>query len=134
MLTVYDCIKKYNPRKILTISYGNGKCLKTEITIEEREELSKIYKNKVNKYNWVECIQLLIIEIFEEEKMLTVNEFIQKYRPWTLSLITYSNGKYVKTQFSALNKECVDDLKSFLNTKVYAYQWFEYDRLLVLSI
>lgn len=135
MLTVYDCIKKYNPRKILIISYTDGKCLKTEIGTEETEELSKIYKNKVNKYNWVECIQLLIIEIFEEgEKMLTVNEFIQKYRPWTLSLITYSNGKYVKTQFSALNKECVNDLKAFLDVKVYAYQWFEYDRLLVLSI
>ena len=134
MLTVYDCIKKYKPKKILTISYADGKCLKTEIGIEEKEELSKIYKNKVNKYNWVECIQLLIIEIFEEEKMLTVNEFIQKYRPWTLSLITYSNGKYVKTQFSALNKECIDDLKAFLDVKVYAYQWFEYDRLLVLSI
>ena len=66
--------------------------------------------------------------------MLTVNEFIQNYRPWTLSLITYSNGKYVKIQFSALNKDCVDDLKVFLNTTVYAYQWFEYDRLLVLSI
>ena len=66
--------------------------------------------------------------------MLTVNEFIQKYKPWTLLLITYSNGRYVKTQFSALNKDCVDDLKAFLNTKVYAYQWFEYDRLLVLSI
>ena len=47
--------------------------------------------------------------------MLTVNEFIQKYRPWTLSLITYTNGRYVKTQFSALNKDCIDDLKVFLN-------------------
>ena len=66
--------------------------------------------------------------------MLTVNEFIEKYRPWTLSLITYSNGKYVKIEFSSLNKECIDGLKVFLNTKVYAYQWFEYDRVLVLSI
>lgn len=66
--------------------------------------------------------------------MVTVLEFIKKYRPWTLSLITYSNGKYVKTQFSALDKECIDDLKAFLDTTVYAYQWFEYDRLLVLSI
>lgn len=66
--------------------------------------------------------------------MLTVNEFIKKYRPWTLSLITYSNGKYVKTQLSSLDKECIEDLKDFLNVKVYAYQWFEYDRLLVLSI
>ena len=66
--------------------------------------------------------------------MLTVNEFIEKYKPWTLSLITYSNGTYVKTQFSALDKECIDDLKAFLDVKVCAYQWFEYDRLLVLSI
>ena len=66
--------------------------------------------------------------------MLTVNEFIEKYRPWTLSLITYTNGRYVKSQFSALDKDCVNDLKAFLDTKVYAYQWFEYDRLLVLSI
>ena len=66
--------------------------------------------------------------------MLTVNEFIEKYRPWTLSLITYTNGRYVKTQFSALDKDCVEDLKEFFNVKVYAYQWFEYDRLLVLSI
>ena len=66
--------------------------------------------------------------------MLTVNEFIQKYRPWTLSLITYSNGRYVKTQFSSLDKDCIDDLRVFLDTTVYAYQWFEYDRLLVLSI
>ena len=66
--------------------------------------------------------------------MLTVNEFIKKYRPWTLSLITYTNGKYVKTQFLSLDKDCVDDLKAFLNFNVYAYQWFEYDRLLVLSI
>ena len=66
--------------------------------------------------------------------MLTVNEFIQKYKPWTLSIITYSNGRYVKTQFSALDKDCVEDLKEFFNVKVYGYQWFEYDRLLVLSI
>ena len=52
--------------------------------------------------------------------MLTVYEFVKKYKPWTLSLITYSNGKYVKTQFSLLNTECVDDSKAFLNTKVYA--------------
>lgn len=66
--------------------------------------------------------------------MLTVYEFVKKYKPWTLSIITYSNGKYVKTQFSALDNDCVEDLKEFFNVKVYAYQWFEYDRLLVLSI
>ena len=77
-LIVFLCLESINILYLHNLQKNNSSFDKQEKTCsdnliliqpqEEKEELSKIYKNKVNKYGWIECIQLLIIEIFEEEK------------------------------------------------------------------
>ena len=63
--------------------------------------------------------------------MKTVQDFIKEFNPRVVSTISYNNGKYVKVEYS--NYE-VDELLQILDYKVFAYQWFENDQLLVLSI
>lgn len=63
--------------------------------------------------------------------MLTVQDLIKEFNPRVVSTISYNNGKYVKVEYG--NYE-VDELLQILDFKVFAYQWFEKDQLLVLSI
>ena len=43
----------------------------------------------------------------------------------------YNNGRYVKVEYGHYE---VDELLQILDYKVFAYQWFENNQLLVLSI
>ena len=63
--------------------------------------------------------------------MKTVYDLIKEFRPRIVSTISYNNGKYVKVEYGHYE---VDELLQILDYKVFAYQWFENDQLLVLSI
>ena len=63
--------------------------------------------------------------------MKTVYDLIKEFRPRVVSTISYNGERYVKVEYG--NYE-VDELLQILDYKVFAYQWFENEQLLVLSI
>ena len=63
--------------------------------------------------------------------MKTVQDLIKEFNPRIVSTISYSNGRYVKVEYGHYE---VDELLQILDYKVFAYQWFENEQLLVLSI
>ena len=63
--------------------------------------------------------------------MKTVQDLIKEFRPRIVSTISYNNGKDVKWEYVHYE---VDELLQMLDFKVFAYQWFENEQLLVLSI
>ena len=84
----------------------------------------------------MQSVNILFLKDKEEDNyMLKVSEFIEKYHPYTIQFIYYLDGQYFKELASIYAEdEALDIILEKADFQVYAYSYFEDLHLLILSI